>query len=250
MREVIGPLNAIGDPRAASSRTARSRRRRASRRRGRSSTRPAGSRSASTPSTAAPGAPRTRAGARRGDALAAPTPRSTCTRASRYGAAEVIEQFGTPEQQKRSTASACSTASGAARCASPSRTPAPTSARRAPRATTQRRRHATHQRHQDLHLRRRPRPRREHRPPGARARRRRAAGHQGPDALHRARSCASTRTARSASPTTSPSARIEHKMGINGSATCVLNFGENGGCIGELVGGDASTIRACRRCSR
>jgi hypothetical protein len=29
---------------------------------------------------------------------------------------------------------------------------------------------------------------------------------------------------------------IEHKMGINGSATCVLNFGENGDCIGELVG--------------
>ena len=29
---------------------------------------------------------------------------------------------------------------------------------------------------------------------------------------------------------------IEHKMGINGSATCVLNFGENEGCIGELVG--------------
>ncbi len=30
---------------------------------------------------------------------------------------------------------------------------------------------------------------------------------------------------------------IEHKMGINGSATCVLNFGENGRCVGELVGG-------------
>jgi alkylation response protein AidB-like acyl-CoA dehydrogenase len=30
---------------------------------------------------------------------------------------------------------------------------------------------------------------------------------------------------------------IEHKMGINGSATCVLNFGENGDCRGELVGG-------------
>jgi hypothetical protein len=30
---------------------------------------------------------------------------------------------------------------------------------------------------------------------------------------------------------------IEHKMGINGSATCVLNFGENDACIGELVGG-------------
>ncbi len=31
---------------------------------------------------------------------------------------------------------------------------------------------------------------------------------------------------------------IEHKMGINGSATCVLNFGENGACIGVPVGGD------------
>jgi hypothetical protein len=32
---------------------------------------------------------------------------------------------------------------------------------------------------------------------------------------------------------------IEHKMGINGSSTCVLNFGENGKCIGWPVGGDA-----------
>ncbi len=29
---------------------------------------------------------------------------------------------------------------------------------------------------------------------------------------------------------------IEHKMGINGQATCVLNFGDNDGCVGELVG--------------
>jgi alkylation response protein AidB-like acyl-CoA dehydrogenase len=29
---------------------------------------------------------------------------------------------------------------------------------------------------------------------------------------------------------------IEHKMGINGSSTCVLNFGDNDACIGELVG--------------
>ncbi|MFI5302463.1 MAG: acyl-CoA dehydrogenase, partial [Polyangiales bacterium] len=29
---------------------------------------------------------------------------------------------------------------------------------------------------------------------------------------------------------------IEHKMGINGSSTCVLNFGDADGCIGELVG--------------
>ena len=30
---------------------------------------------------------------------------------------------------------------------------------------------------------------------------------------------------------------IEHKMGIKGSATCTLYFGENGGCVGELLGG-------------
>jgi hypothetical protein len=30
---------------------------------------------------------------------------------------------------------------------------------------------------------------------------------------------------------------LEHKMGINGSATCVLNFGESGRCQGFLVGG-------------
>lgn len=29
---------------------------------------------------------------------------------------------------------------------------------------------------------------------------------------------------------------IEHKMGIKGSSTCVLNFGEEGRCIGELLG--------------
>ena len=29
---------------------------------------------------------------------------------------------------------------------------------------------------------------------------------------------------------------LEHKMGINGSATCVLQFGDSGPCVGELVG--------------
>jgi alkylation response protein AidB-like acyl-CoA dehydrogenase len=33
-------------------------------------------------------------------------------------------------------------------------------------------------------------------------------------------------------------ANIEHKMGINGSATCILNFGDSGKCIGWPVGGD------------
>jgi len=31
---------------------------------------------------------------------------------------------------------------------------------------------------------------------------------------------------------------IEHKMGINASATCILNFGENNACIGVPVGGE------------
>lgn len=33
---------------------------------------------------------------------------------------------------------------------------------------------------------------------------------------------------------------IEHKMGIKASSTCVLNFGENNDCYGELVGGVAN----------
>jgi alkylation response protein AidB-like acyl-CoA dehydrogenase len=33
-------------------------------------------------------------------------------------------------------------------------------------------------------------------------------------------------------------ANIEHKMGINGSSTCVLNFGDSGQCIGWPVGGE------------
>lgn len=32
---------------------------------------------------------------------------------------------------------------------------------------------------------------------------------------------------------------IEHKMGLNGSSTCVLDFGEDGGCIGVPLGGES-----------
>lgn len=35
---------------------------------------------------------------------------------------------------------------------------------------------------------------------------------------------------------------VEHKMGISGSATCVLNFGDNGRCIGELLGAEQKGI--------
>jgi 3-(methylthio)propanoyl-CoA dehydrogenase len=37
---------------------------------------------------------------------------------------------------------------------------------------------------------------------------------------------------------------IEHKMGINASPTCVLQFGEEGDCIGELIGPEFGGMRA------
>lgn len=37
--------------------------------------------------------------------------------------------------------------------------------------------------------------------------------------------------------------RIEHKMGIKGSPTCVLNFGEDGGCEGEILGQELEGIK-------
>ena len=36
---------------------------------------------------------------------------------------------------------------------------------------------------------------------------------------------------------------IEHKLGIHGSPTCVLNFGENNNCIGYLLGGENQGMR-------
>ncbi|MDD5711619.1 MAG: acyl-CoA dehydrogenase [Smithellaceae bacterium] len=36
---------------------------------------------------------------------------------------------------------------------------------------------------------------------------------------------------------------VEHKMGIKGSATCTLNFGDEGNCIGELLGNEREGIK-------
>ena len=36
---------------------------------------------------------------------------------------------------------------------------------------------------------------------------------------------------------------IEHKMGIKGSATCTLNFGDEGKCIGELLGNEREGMK-------
>ncbi len=37
---------------------------------------------------------------------------------------------------------------------------------------------------------------------------------------------------------------IEHKMGLHASPTCVLSFGDNGDCIGELIGAESGGMRA------
>ncbi len=37
---------------------------------------------------------------------------------------------------------------------------------------------------------------------------------------------------------------LEHKLGINASPTCVMSFGDNDGCIGEMVGAENAGMRA------
>jgi len=37
---------------------------------------------------------------------------------------------------------------------------------------------------------------------------------------------------------------IEHKMGLHASPTCVLSFGDNGDCVGELIGAEGGGMRA------
>ena len=99
----------------------------------------------------------------------------------------------------------------------------------------------THHRHQDLHLRRRARPDREHRAPRAGAAARRAAGHAGHHAVHRAEVPAQGRWHARRRATACAAARIEHKMGIKASATCVMNFDD---AIGWLVGRPHKGMRA------
>ncbi len=37
---------------------------------------------------------------------------------------------------------------------------------------------------------------------------------------------------------------IEHKLGLHASPTCVLSFGDNGDCVGELIGAEGGGMRA------
>ncbi len=97
-------------------------------------------------------------------------------------------------------------------------------------------------RHQDLHHRRRARPDRQHRAPGAGQAARRPSGRQG----HLAVVTPKFKVDREGNVGERNALRcgsIEHKMGIKGSVTCVMNFD---GAQGYLVG---QPHRACRRCS-
>ena len=201
-------------------------------------------------STAAQGAPHRVQRAGGGDALAAPTPRSTCTAGWRSARREVIDALRHARAEGALPASACSPASGAAPCASPSRRPAPTWARRAPRPRSNADGtysirgtkifisagdHDLAENIVHLVLAR----------VDGRARR-----------APRASRCSSC-------PRCAPNGRrharparndvtvgtIEHKMGINGSATCVLNFGEGGGCVGEPSVARRKLNQGMRRCS-
>ena len=153
--------------------------------------------------------------------------------------------------EARSTARACSPGSGAAPCASPSRRPGATSAQRArpPRRATPTAPTPSAARRSSSPAATTTSPRTSSTSCSRASTARRPAPRGS-----RSSSCrrsASTPTARSASRTTSTSANIEHKMGINGSATCVLNFGDERQ-VHRLARRRrrASSIRACRRCSR
>ena len=101
------------------------------------------------------------------------------------------------------------------------------------KAVPQRRRLLRDLRHEDLHLGRRARSRREHHPSRARAHRGRAGGTKGislfivPKFLVDADGSLGERNGVSCGS-------IEHKMGIHGNATCVMNYdGAKGWLIGE-----------------
>ena len=113
--------------------------------------------------------------------------------------------------------------------------PAPTwSARKADPARPERRGRLSHLRPEDLHHLRRPRPGREHRPSGAGPPPTRRPGSRGspcswcrsPGRRRRVAGRAQRRAAVS----------LEHKLGIHGSPTCVMAYGDGGGAIGTLLG--------------
>ena len=110
------------------------------------------------------------------------------------------------------------------------------------------RRQVPDQGHQDLHHLGRARTGGQHHPPGAGAHARRAGGIARDQPVRRAQASSSMPTARSARATTSRRSRLEHKLGIHASPTCVMSYGDNDACIGELVGAENEGLQM--RCSR
>ncbi len=93
-------------------------------------------------------------------------------------------------------------------------------------------------RHQDLHHQRRARPHREHRAHGAREAARTRPRARAASACSWCRSSCRTRRASPGDANGVSCASVEHKLGIHGSATCVMNFdGSQGWLIGEVNGG-------------
>ena len=151
------------------------------------------------------------------------------------GAAEVIAQFGTEAQKKLYAERMFNGTWGGTMCLTESHAGSDVGAR-VDQGRQAARRHLQDHRHQDLHLGRRSRSGREHHPPACwPASRARPQGTKGLSLfiVPRVRVNADGSLGEHNDVTV---AGIEHKMGINGSATCSLNFGENDGCIGELVG--------------
>ena len=173
----------------------------------------------------------------RRDGAAAPTRPSTCSPPDPVFA-QILDRNGTPEQ-KRFAELVIERHWGATMVLTEPDAGSDVGAGRA-KAHAAARRHLAHRGREALHHQRRVGLAREHRPPRPRAtggrRGRRRPGHQGPVAVPRARSSASTRTARSASATASTSPNVEKKMGLKVSTTCELTFGEKHPAIGTLVG--------------
>ncbi len=98
----------------------------------------------------------------------------------------------------------------------------------------QRRRLVRDHRPEDLHFGRRARSRGEHRPSRARAHRGRAGGREGHLAVRRAEISRQRRRLARRAQRASSCGSLEHKMGIHGNATCVMNYdGAKGWLVGE-----------------
>ena len=148
-----------------------------------------------------------------------------------HGAYNALQAFGTPEQKNLYLPKLVSGEWTGTMCLTESQA-APTSGMLKSRAEPNADGSYVDHRHQDLHLRGRARPRREHRAPGAGAPAGRAARHQGislfivPKFLPERQGKPGARNGVSCGS-------LEHKMGIHGNATCVINLD---GARGWMVG--------------